>query len=320
MSTFLALLPFIISAVGSITASVAGNYINASTTEKVNQNNLAYSQGMTEAQWARDDTSLQRQVEDAKQAGLSPLNVVGAMNSSSPLNYMAQAPQMDISSLIGAFSSIDNIGNALQERYKEEKAGERLDKQLSASLKELEKKIQADKDLQQDQFNQDAILLGKQLTFQYHQLEEQSKAHAQDLESDRLIEISRQNQELYSQICNSVGISPQVEYVSSSDLSTYTTKLAEFMKYYNQWAKDSAQFSDDYNVTARSQSDSSGMGSNVAGVAGVNFSEGSQESATYDYEASRTHKLFKEYLKGAVFPILIDDTKWQSRDYKYEED
>lgn len=318
METFLALLPFIISAVGSITASVAGNAINASNTNKVNESNLAYSQGMTEAQWARDDTSLQRQVEDAKLAGLSPLNVTGAMNSSSPLNYMAQAPQMDLSSLIGAFSSFDNIGNALQERYKEKQAGERLDKQLTASLNELQTKIASDKAMQQDQFLNDALLLGKQLTFQYNQLTEQSKAHKQDLESDRLIEISRQNQELYSQICNSLGLSPQVEYVSSNDLTSYTAKLAEFMKYYNQWAKDSSHFSDDYNVTSRSQSDSAGMGSNVAGVAGVNMNEGSSESATYDYEVSRTHKLYKEYMKGAVFPILIDDTEWSYRDYEYK--
>ena len=173
METFLALLPFIISAVGSITASIAGSAINASTTEKVNQSNLAYSQAMTEAQWERDDTSLQRQVEDAKKAGLSPLNVTGAMNSSSPLNYMAQAPQMDLSSLIGAFSSFDSIGNALSERYKEEKAGERLDKELANSLTELEKRIQADKTLQQDQLTQDALLIvhltdciGKSIVYQ----------------------------------------------------------------------------------------------------------------------------------------------------------
>lgn len=319
MELFLSVITEIIAAIGVIGASVAGNKINAKTQEDVNNQNLAYAQDMTEQQWQRDDSSLQRQVEDAKLAGLSPLAVTGSLNSSSPLNYTAQAPQMDLSSLVGAFSSFDNITNVLENRYKEKKEDERLDKQLSASINELEKTIKANEQLQKSQFAQDALVLGKQLTYEYTVLTEQSKAHKQDLESDRLIELSRQNQELYSQVCASIGMSPQIEYVSASNLSEYTEKMSAFMKFYNQWAKDSSHFSDDYNITSRSTSDSAGLGSSVAGVAGVNFSDGSSESATYDYSDARMRKLYEQYLKNAIFPVLIDSTEWSEREYKYTE-
>lgn len=323
METFLALLPAIIGVIGAIGAAAVQSGVNASATKETNEANLQYAEQKTMQQWEREDDSLQRQVRDAKLAGLSPLNVTGAMGTGAPVNYTAQAPQMDLSSLIGAFSSFGNMTNTISskqiEEYRQEKEDERLDKQLTFNLNALEKQIQADKDLQNSQFVQDSLVLGKQLTYEYTVLNEQSIQKKQELENERLLNINKQNQELYLQVCQSIGMSPQVEYVSIKDLSEYQTKLSAFMQSYNKWAKDSSHFSDDYNLVSQSQTDNSGVGSNVAGIAGVNFSEGSSESAQYDYSDSRMRKLYKEYLSNAVFPVLIDDQEWSFREYSLEE-
>ena len=96
------------TAIGSLIDGIfglIGTGINSYQQDKTNRENRDYATQMTTAQWERDDTSLQRQVKDAELAGLSPLAVTGSMNSSSPLNYVAQAPQMDLSSLIGLASA-----------------------------------------------------------------------------------------------------------------------------------------------------------------------------------------------------------------------
>lgn len=307
MEWLLPLLPAIISAVGAL----IGTGINSYQQDKANAENKSYATQMTNAQWERDDSSLQRQVEDAKKAGLSPLAVTKAMNTSSPLNYVAQAPQMDLSWLAGLGTSMSSIISEQQENSKDRQSdAENLEKQLAHNLTVLEKTIQRDKDLQQNQIAQDILSLGKQLTYQYDVLNEQSKSHSQDLESDRLIQLSTQSMDLYNSITQSIGMAPRTEYVT--DLKTYSEMYNSFMVKYNNFLQDWKNV-DMGNITSFNESE--GMSSNALKT-GVQFSRSNGKQ--YESKSAMLHDMFAEYFSSAVFPIIIDDKSWTSRSYKYE--
>lgn len=89
--------------VGNVLNFIANKQTNESNQE-INQNNLDYNTAMTREQWERDDTAHQREVEDLKKAGLSPLANMTGINTSNALGAPSpiamQAPQIDTNSIM----------------------------------------------------------------------------------------------------------------------------------------------------------------------------------------------------------------------------
>lgn len=305
--------PFIlISALAGAVATLIGTGISYFATIETNKENRDYATQMTNAQWERDDRNLQIQVEDAKAAGLSPLAVTGSMNTSSPLNYVGQAPQMDLSSLLALSTTMMNNATTKSEgEANRKKSSEDLDKQLTYNLTVFEKQLKADKDLQNDQLAHDVLILGKQLKYQYDVLNEQSLSHSQDLESDRLIQLSNQSMETYSQISATIGMAPRTEYVT--DLNTYVQMYNSFMVKYKNFLEDWQNV--DTGLTTQATT-SEGM-SATALKNGVSFQDSAGQS--YDSKSALLHDMYYKYFSDAVLPILVDDKSWQSRSYSYQE-
>lgn len=106
--TMLAIGTAVAAAVSGIISAVS----NYNSTTETNQSNIENQNALNKEAWARDDTSFQRAVADARKAGLSPL--VAAENAgfnTAPVMSTANAPQMDLSSIIGGLSSAANIYN-----------------------------------------------------------------------------------------------------------------------------------------------------------------------------------------------------------------
>lgn len=299
------------SAVASTVVGAVGTGVNAKVQTDINEENLAYAQGMTEEQWRRDDSSLQRQVIDAKKAGLSPLAVTGAMNSSSPLNYQAQAPQMDLASLIGGISSFDNVTEALGKKADFEHSDKQQDKDLTNDLFKFNRQLEANQKLQDDQLAQDIIKFNKTLAYQYDELNEMSLQNAQKLDGDRLIHLSNQTMELYSQVSKTIGLSPRVEYVT--DYKTYIDKFNSFMVRYNELLND-PMLVDNGKTTSASTSEQMSASALKNGV-----SFGDSASQSYDVDSAVLRDLYATYIKDYAIPILVDDKSFLSRKYKLQE-
>lgn len=303
-------LAYILPALIAATAAIGGSAINYASQQKTNEDNLAYSQSMTEEQWNRDDSSLQRQVRDAKAAGLSPLAVTGSMNSSSPLNYAAQAPQMDLASLVGAFSSFENVSTGYEKFMDRKSSSEQVDKQLTHDLYKFNAQLEANKELQDDQLANEIVKLNKTLAYQYEQLNEMSLQNAQKLEGDRLINLSKQSMEVYANVAQTCGMSPRIEYVT--DYQEYIDKFNSFMQKYKNLLND--PFLVDTGHTTQA-SESEGLGSSAMKV-GVNFQTSASQS--YELNSAVLRDLYATYIKDSPIPILVDDKKFSSRKYNYE--
>ena len=130
----------LISTAANYQATIDTNEANANnvyetnkTNKEINQANLDYNKAMTQAQWERDDNAHQREVADLEAAGLSPLaNTTGGANGS-PLgapnaipmeSFKAQAPQLDVNTLVQSALQSDQLRetkrhNLANEKYKE---------------------------------------------------------------------------------------------------------------------------------------------------------------------------------------------------------
>lgn len=302
----------IVGVIGAVTGLI-GAGINNYQQDKVNKENKDYATEMTNAQWERDDTSLERQVKDAKAAGLSPLAVTGAMNTSSPLNYVAQAPQMDLSSLVGlASSAMGNMTTRAEGKENRFATSENLKKELDNSLKELEMKFKNDKELQDDQQIEDSINLGKTLSYQYSVLNEQVWEKQQDIEIDRIKTAQEKNLEIYNSLCQSIGFAPKTKEVDNYE--DYIHLYDNFMVKYNQYLNDLKHI-DGPRITSQGNSES--LDSKALGQ-GIGFS--TSENASMDNNRDLLHQAYSEYLSNAVFPILTfdSDTRLESPSYNYE--
>lgn len=295
------ILPAIISAIATTTVGLVGTAVNSATTKSVNEENLAYAQGMTEKQWQRDDSSLQRQVADAQSAGLSPLAVTGSMNSSSPLNYTAQAPQMDLASLIGAFSSFDNITQASQKAKEYEQKDVQFDKQLVHDLYKFNSQLQSDKDFQSNSLKQDLVKFNKEMLYQYDVLNSQNEQFSKGQDLERLQSISNTNLEQYRQICSSLGVSPKT--VETSDYDKYLSLMKEFQNGYVKAGlkRGDSQISD---KTSYSASAGAKLGAQAVGT-GMNFGTDEANSMSVDMTKTNSFAMITEVLQLYPYPIFV---------------
>lgn len=104
------IIPAVITAVGS----VVGGVINWLGTKHANEESLDYARDANAESWEHSQVALQTKVADAKKAGLSPLAALGSTGSqvTTPLQYQAQAPQMDFSQLLSSITSLSNEYNS----------------------------------------------------------------------------------------------------------------------------------------------------------------------------------------------------------------
>lgn len=298
------LLPSVISA----GASLGSTGWNIASQEKANEANKQYAMEMTQKQWARDDTSLQRQVADAKAANLSPLAVTGSVASSSPLAYQANASQMDLSGLLGSLASATNVLDRSFERGLKREEDTEQTRQFEKRLKADSEQFQATLEQNKEQFDSNQLFamksFDKQMVYQYKALN--SSNWSQD--SQNIIELSNHSLELYNQVCQSLGVAPETEIVT--DLADYKTKYNAFMDRYRfaieqfngQFASRSTSVSTSY---SNNQSVSGGIDAAGAGFS-VGGSEGSGESATSSESYDNTPNLkalIMRTLNGLKFPI-----------------
>lgn len=303
------------SAVASTVVGAVGSGVNAKVQSDINDENLAYAQGMTEEQWRRDDSSLQRQVADAKKAGLSPLAVTGAMNSSSPLNYQAQAPQMDLASLIAGISSFDNVTNTLQKKAELKQSDEQLDKNLVHDLYKFNAQLENEKDYQDNSLKQDLVKFNKEMIYQYDVLNSQNEQFSKGQDLDRLQSISNTSLKQYEQICASLGVAPNTkEY---SDYGDYLEAKRNFDAAYLRTA-NARSLSGISDKTSFSNSEGAKLGSSVLST-GVNFSNENASSLSVDTTKTNSFSLLMEAINKYPFPIFVIPEGEDIEKYSYED-
>lgn len=304
LSAVLGLLPSLLSA----GTSIFGTLYNAKQERQTNELNRAYATEMTERQWSRDDNSLQRQVNDALAAHLSPLAVTGAMNSSAPLAYQAQPSQLDFSGLIGSLASASSVLDRQADRTLKREEDSEQTRQFEETFKETSRQFEAQLKQQDTQFTASQVSTFKQfnatMSYSYKVLNAEQKS----ADKERYVKISEQSLSLYREICSSLGFSPKVETVS--DYETYKTKLTQFMTVYDSAMSsfigkhDSISTSNSYSVNDSTAVNGgvtvAGTGANV----GTNIGSGESGSAsvTYDNTRSNNAEAF-DVLKNVSFPL-----------------
>lgn len=309
LETILGLLPSLITAGTSIGQSV----YNTAQQEKTNLENRQYASDLTHQQWVRDDSSLQRQVSDAKKAGLSPLAVTGSVASSSPVVAQANSPQMDLSGLLGAMTSATSVLDSSANRQLTREQGEEQTRQFEKNLRYTTDQFNKNLKLQKDIFNADQSYkiqtFNKQMMYNYSQLQQSGWS----VDSSNAIQLSNQSLQVYQSVCQSLGVSPKTVYVDN--LPDYKTKMNTFMDAYNDAMK---KFNGVYASYSESKSTSSDFSDNnsaggnvgVPGVASVganastSHSEGNSESSAISYDQTPNLKaLILEALNGTEFPL-----------------
>lgn len=273
----------LLSTVLSAGTSIFNNIFNADQTNKTNQANRDYADAMTTAQWERDDSSFQRQVADAKAAGLSPLAVTGYSPSSSPVTAMAQAPQMDFSSLIGALMQMpsNELGRDTLEQGDRHHA-EDLSFQISSAQIELQK-FRDDLAQRQVEHKDEVLEFCDTLDYQYAVLNETISSDKGNLSSqnvDRLLKIQESSLEDYKNICSVFGLPPKTKYYT--DFDAYVSAL-------NSWTPLLENLSGKSDVS--SSSSSSSGSTSYGGAMSINLptvSSSSGSSVTEDFTRSNT--------------------------------
>lgn len=294
-----------------------GTGINNWQMDKTNKENRDYATMMTNAQWERDDSSLQRQVKDAQLAGLSPLAVTGSMNSSSPLNYTAQAPQMDLSSLIGLASSAGSQIEQMQHESDEnDKERNFLDSQNAKKMMQELKIWNEDLKNRQDALSIDIMKFNQNLQYQYKVLSQNKKEFKEEKDLSRLQSLSNSSFDLYTKMCESLGVTPKVKY--TSDVEEYYDMLGTFYSKYGIVAlkRGTSGISDN---TSQTIGNTTGVnaGAGKYGSAGITSSE--EESATIDMAKTNSYYDMSE-LGNVFFPIFSysEESDYDDSEYKYE--
>lgn len=278
----------IFTVLSALATGIASVY-NTVSTKETNDENREYADAMTTAQWDRDDRSFQRQVEDAKMAGLSPLAVTGYAPSSTPVTSFAQAPQMDLSSFIGALSSAQNYDLGIKnldeskrqfdattalETYKAQEAVRQLQEQIDQTALE-----------HQEQVKQFVATL----EYQYDVLNDQIDTHINDTNAIYSSEFQKAMQQAsadslksYEALCNTLKITPPVEYYTDFDL--YIKALNEYPIEWNKML-----FKSDTSSSSYSFGDSDSSSVNVgANVTGTGISVGGSDSTSQNYASSHS--------------------------------
>lgn len=102
--------PLTIAALGSLAISAISAGYNAWSAFRTNETNQKWTEEQNDLNYQRSTQALQTKVADARKAGLSPLAALGSSGTqiTTPLQYQAQAPQMDVSQMLASMTSLSN--------------------------------------------------------------------------------------------------------------------------------------------------------------------------------------------------------------------
>lgn len=315
-------------ALGTLIAGLisgAASLWNTHSQEKTNEENLDHADSLTTAQWERDDSSFQRQVADAKAAGLSPLSVTGYAPSSSPVTAMAQAPQMDLSQMIGALGSAGDI--ALGEKQ----LGESKRQFDQTMVLETYKATEAVNQLQQ-QIDQTALehkdqvkQFAASLEYQYNLLNDQIDTHVADQNAVFSLEFQKEmarasedSWKTYETLCNTLEIAPPVQYYT--DYSAYINALNDYSLDWSKMMFKSDTSAKSY-TTAENTSSSVNVNANAAGTGlgvGASDSNGVSYASSYSDDYTRFNSSLvlpmdgEKYKKFPVFKYKASEKTYSS--------
>lgn len=301
--------PFSIATV--ISALVAGvtSVYNTVSQKQTNDENRDYADTQTTAQWERDDSSFQRQVLDAQAAGLSPLAVTGYAPSSAPVTAMAQAPQMDLSSLIGSISNMGSyeLGKAqLSESKRQFDQSMVLDTyKATEAVNQLQQQIDQTALEHKDQIKQFAATL----EYQYNVLNDQIDTHVADQNAIFSVEFQKEmarasedSWKSYETLCNILEIAPPVQYYT--DYDSYIKALNDYSL---DWSK--MMFKSDTSAKSYSTSENTSSSVNVnASVAGTGLGAGGSNSDGSSFASSYSDD-YTRFNSSLVLPMEGDKYK-----------
>lgn len=303
-------------ALGSVIAAVVGaiaSGANMALQDKTNEENREHADALTTAQWERDDTSLQRQVADAKAAGLSPLSVTGSQASSPAIMSQAQAPQFDVSQILGSVDqslALDSNERIASENRKSQNS--QFDREFWLECYKADSQIeQAKAELEQSAIeHKDLMLQGlNELQYQYDVLNDQIDTHNGDVDAlysekfqERLENLSQRSYETYSNFCSVLGIPAKMAVYDKVD--EYYTALSTFTNLLNL---------ENLNPDLVSSSDGGSLGFSIAGF-GLNGGDTNASSA--DVTRQNSAKMMETTEKGKTNYLTIPVYKFNPSKYE----
>lgn len=123
--------------IAGITTLVATAY-NAYNQNKINSENQEWTEEQNEKGYEYQKHALQYKVEDARNAGLSPLAALNSSGSANPVlsQYQGQAPQMDVSQLLNSFTQLSSEGSSeASQKYIQDMINSQKDKDNSVNMR-----------------------------------------------------------------------------------------------------------------------------------------------------------------------------------------
>lgn len=164
-------MPELIAGLVSAAVVVIGTVISAAMQHETNEENISSQEKTNEKNIELANTSLQRKVEDAKAAGLSPLSVINGPATSSVVTQPTRSSGIDISPL---FSSMSTIGSSLTssftQKYSADSSAESSKYSADSLARTAKYKTDKDFELATLKLNQELLVSNKELGFKYEQL------------------------------------------------------------------------------------------------------------------------------------------------------
>lgn len=290
--------------IGAVIAAAAaiGNTVSQAETNKANR---AQANALNAKANERDDTQFQRAVADAKAAGLSPLAAISnGGGNTAPIMSTAQAPQMDLSSLIGLSTSMAD----LNETTRSNKAREEISRTEIEKRTELaEEQIAAA--ITQTNMNNDAQM--QRLEKQIEQQNKTLKLEDNKLKQEIAEKKSEKTFQTWQEIGKTWGINPKATYTDNWEEYTQKLTIAE-----EQFAKALETFqnnaSPDKSGQNSSTTNSFQTGANVSVSPGGAFAPSVSVGGNYGDSSSNATGATEDITRknSAYLAELCKDIEW----------
>lgn len=256
--------------------TVSQHNINQQQMELYNQQ-LDWSKAVQQETWNREDTALQRRVEDAQAAGISPLASVNGHSSgtvvSQPSLPSQVAPQFDASSIQSGIMETANLAYLYDKMNSDE------------SLKKADQDIQREKMVQDLSMHQDK--LAQELVILHSTNDHQEKMLVQE-------DILKNNAQYLADNHNSVNI--------FTDESKYQAAMGVWTKKYSTFLnslQDSESNSGSISVSGQGSTSAFGTGASGGG------SLSTSDSNSLSFSQANQEKI-KAFFKENPLPVMQD--------------